>query len=77
MTLEADGAAPINCGEHNSTDLYGNVVLGTFSAQSMSEAYLLARREIPEAAKEGFDLDADPEGFGLKAYLLTDREEGD
>lgn len=77
MTLETDGAALINCGEHNSADLQGDVVLGMFTARSPQEAYLLARCEIPEAAMEGFDLDADPEGFGLKAYLLADREEGD
>jgi hypothetical protein len=75
--LEPDGAAPINCGEHDTADLNGDVVLGTFSARSKQDAFRLARHCIPDAAKEDFDLDNNPEGFGLKAYLLEEREEGD
>jgi len=77
VTIEADGAAIINTGERGSADLCGDVVLGVFSARSAKQAMLLSTNEIPGAAKEGFDVYNDPEGFGLRAYKLADCEEGE
>jgi hypothetical protein len=51
------------------------VVLGIFSARSQQEAYWLAFPEIPQAAFECYDIEADPERFGIRAYRLA-KEEG-
>jgi hypothetical protein len=75
VTLEPDGAAIINTGEHGSADLCGDVALGVFSARSEMQAMLLATNEIPSAAMEGFDWHDDPESFGLKAYKLAQWDE--
>lgn len=47
------------------------MVLGIFSARSIEEAYRLAFPEIPQAAFEYYDIEADPEAFGIRAYRLA------
>ncbi len=77
MTVEPDGAAIINIGEHDSADLCGDVVLGVFSARSAKQAMILSSNEIPVAAKEGFDWYENPEDLGLSAYKLAESDEGE
>jgi hypothetical protein len=75
VTVEADWPAKINIAERQSTDLYGDVVLGIVSAHSKEQAMRFVLHRIPEKARQDEAWYTAPQDCGMAAFRLHAEDE--